>query len=119
VGKADRGITRIAKAAGYSWMGLCAAWRHEAAFRQEILLLVILFPLAMVLGESGVERALLVGSSVLVPMVELLNAAVEAVVDRVGPEHHELSGRAKDMGSAAVLLALIQWVVVWVLVTLY
>ncbi len=79
-----------------------AAFRHEAAFRQELLLAILLVPLGLWLGDGGVERALLVGSWILVMIVELLNSAIEATVDRFGPEHHELSGRAKDIGSAAV-----------------
>ena len=96
--------------------GFKAALKHEAAFRQEVALFVILAPLGFWLGRNGIERSLLIGSLVLVLIVELLNSAVEAVVDRIGSEKHELSGRAKDMGSAAVLLALLLVVVVWTLV---
>ncbi|HIP53107.1 MAG TPA: diacylglycerol kinase [Chromatiales bacterium] len=109
----NRGIERIVKAAGYSWLGLKAAWRHEAAFRQESILVAVLAPVALYLGENGVERALLLGSLLMVMVVELLNSAVEAVVDRFGGEQHELSGRAKDMGSAAVFVSLVCVAVVW------
>ncbi len=111
-----RGITRIIKASLYSWQGLRAAYRHEEAFRQEIWLCLVLVPLGAYLGEGGVEKALLVGSAILLPLVEILNSAVEAVVDRVGEERHELAGRAKDMGSAAVALAILLLAVVWGLV---
>jgi diacylglycerol kinase (ATP) len=94
-------------------MGFVHAWRYEAAFRQEIALIVVLAPLAMFLGRTGVERVILIGSCLLVLIVELLNSAVEATVDRVGDEHHELSGRAKDLGSAAVLVSLVAVATVW------
>ena len=109
-------LNRVVRAAGYSLAGFKAALKHEAAFRQEVALFVILAPLGFWLGRNGIERSLLIGSLVLVLIVELLNSAVEAVVDRIGSEKHELSGRAKDMGSAAVLLALLLVVVVWTLV---
>lgn len=112
----NSGLKRILLAATYSWAGLCAAWKNEAAFRQEVLLLGVLVPLGLWLGDDGVERALLIGSLLLVLMVELLNSAIEAVVDRFGTERHELSGRAKDLGSAAVLIALINVAVIWGLV---
>jgi diacylglycerol kinase (ATP) len=110
------GLRRIINAGGYSLAGFRACWRHEAAFRQELMGLVPLLPLALYLGQSGVERALLAGSLLLVPLVELLNSAIEAVVDRVGNEHHELSGRAKDVGSAAVFLAIAMVLVIWLLI---
>jgi len=110
------GIDRIIKATVYSWQGLKAALRNEAAFRQELAAFVVLAPLGYWLGDSGVERAVLIGSLLLVLIAELLNSAVEAVVDRTGSERHELSGRAKDLGSAAVLIALLNVLVVWVLV---
>lgn len=107
------GLTRIVKAAGYSWKGLCAAWKHEAAFRQESVLLIVAVAVALWLDVSIIERILLIGSVALMVVVELVNSAIEAVVDRIGTEHHELSGRAKDMGSAAVLttglLAVFAW----------
>ena len=114
----NQGLQRLVKATAYSWAGLCAVWRHEAAFRQEILLACITFPLGLWLGENGVERALLLGSILLIMIVELINSAVEAVVDRHGTEFHELAGRAKDIGSAAVLLTLINAAMIWCLVLL-
>ncbi|HEB49066.1 MAG TPA: diacylglycerol kinase [Desulfobulbus sp.] len=110
------GVSRLLRAALCSISGLQAAWRGEAAFRQEVIMVAVLAPLGMWLGENGVERALLVASLVLVPVVELLNSAVEAVVDRIGSEHHPLSGRAKDLGSAAVLMTLVLTFLVWGLV---
>ncbi len=110
------GLQRIINAYGYSLAGFRACYQHEAAFRQELLVLVLLLPLGLYLGQSGVERALLVGSLLLVPLMELINSAIEAVVDRFGGEHHELSGRAKDIGSASVFLAICMAVVVWLLV---
>jgi diacylglycerol kinase (ATP) len=109
-------LRRVWRAACYSVSGLKAALENEAAFRQEMALFVILAPLGLWLGRDGVERSLLVGSLALVLVVELLNSAVEAVVNRIGNEPHELSGRAKDMASAAVFLALLLVVLVWVLV---
>jgi len=109
-------LKRVMRAVGYSLAGLKAALKHEAAFRQELALFVILAPLGFWLGRNGIERSLLIGSLVLVLVVELLNSAVEAVVDRIGSEKHELSRRAKDMGSAAVLLSLLLAVGVWALV---
>lgn len=109
-------LRRVWRAAGYSMQGLKAAWRHEAAFRQEAALFVVLAPLGFWLGRNGIERVLLIGSLVLVLVVELLNSAIEAAVNRVGTEPHELSGRAKDLGSAAVLLALLFVLLVWILV---
>ena len=109
-----KGLARIVKASVYSWRGLSAAWRHEAAFREELCLSIVLIPLGLYLGENGVEKALLVASVMLLPLVEILNSAIEAVVDRGGLEHHELAGRAKDMGSAAVALAIALLLVVWI-----
>lgn len=108
-----QGLARILKATACTWAGLRAAWKHEAAFRQEALAAAFFLPLGLWLGDTGVERALLTGSVLLVPVVELLNSALEAVVDRIGPERHELSGRAKDMGSAAVAGAIALAAVVW------
>ncbi|WP_445402346.1 diacylglycerol kinase [Zobellella sp. An-6] len=110
------GLSRIISAGGYSLQGLKSAYRNEAAFRQECWLAAVLLPLAIWWEVGLVARVLLVGSLVLVLVVELLNSAVEAVVDRIGPEHHELAGRAKDMGSAAVLLTLLLAILTWVLV---
>lgn len=112
------GITRIIKAAGYSWRGLQATFVHEAAFRQELALCVILAPLGIWLGHGGMEQALLLGCLLLVLIVELLNTGIEAVVDRFGGEQHELSGRAKDIGSAAVFISLVNVMLVWGLILL-
>ena len=102
----NTGLTRVIKAAGYSAKGLKAAFKHEAAIRQELAMLVLAIALVCVFDLSVVERILMLGVVVLVFIVELINSAIEAVVDRVGVEHHELSGRAKDIGSAAVMVAL-------------
>jgi diacylglycerol kinase (ATP) len=115
----NTGFTRIIKATGYSWKGLRAAYRHEAAFRQETWLCVVMIPLGLYLGDNGIEKALLVSSVILLPLVEILNSALEAVVDRFGAEQHELSGRAKDMASAAVALAIILVATVWTLVLFF
>jgi diacylglycerol kinase (ATP) len=111
-------VTRLRKAAGHSWNGYKAAWATEAAFRVDLLLLVVLGPVALWLGETGVERALLFGSLLLLVLAEVINTAIEVVVDRVGMERHPLSGKAKDLGSGAVLLALVHGAVVWGLVLL-
>lgn len=110
------GFKRILNATGYSLKGLKSAFRHEAAFRQELLLTIVLLPVAVYLGKDGIERAIMIGSLFLVLIVELLNSAVESVVDRVGDEHHELSGRAKDIGSAAVFVSLVNVAVVWLVI---
>lgn len=110
-----RGLRRLLNATGYSWAGLKAVWRNEEAFRQEALLCLILTPLALWLGNDGVERVLLIGSLLLIIFAELVNSGIEAVVDRIGPERHELSGRAKDIGSAAVFVSLVNASVVWIL----
>lgn len=110
------GVRRLLDATRYSLAGLAAAARGEAAFRQELLLAAVAVPLGLALGKNGVERALLVGSVLLVLVVELVNSAIEAAVDRVSREPHALAGRAKDLGSAAVMLALACAAVVWVLV---
>lgn len=104
---------RIVKSAGYSLQGLLLTWKEEEAFRVEVILALLLVPLGLYLGESRVEKVLLVGSVILVLLVELVNSAIESVVNRVGSEQHELSGRAKDQGSAAVLLSLVLVLVVW------
>ena len=116
--KGATGLRRVLNATRYSLEGVAAAARHEAAFRQELLLAAVLVPLGLWLGADGVERALLAGSVLLVLVVELLNSAVEAVVDRASPEHHELAKRAKDYGSAAVMIALAVTGLVWVLLLL-
>jgi len=97
----------------WSMQGLRATWQVESSFRLEIYLFIVLAPLACWLTSSGVERAILIGSMMIVLIIEVLNSAVEAVVDRWGPEHHELAGRAKDMGSAAVFLADINVLLCW------
>ena len=115
-GHLPRGPGRILKAAGWSLQGLRAAWLHESSFRLEAYLFVVLAPLALWLGADGIERALLVGSMLLVLSAELLNSAIEAVIERYGPEHHELAGRAKDMGSAAVFVLMLNVLLTWGLV---
>lgn len=114
--KGATGIRRILNATRYSYDGLAVAIRHEDAFRQELMLAVVLVPLGLWLGNNGVERALLVGSVLMVLVVELVNSAIEAVVDRVSLEDHELAKRAKDYGSAAVMIALTTTGIVWLLV---
>ena len=114
--KGKSGLTRILNAFGYSLAGLRAAIRHEDAFRQECLLAAVLIPLALFMPVGGVGKALLIGSVVFVLIVELVNSAIEATVDRVSLEHHRLAKRAKDIVSAAVLLALLNLAVVWGLV---
>ena len=116
--KGKTGLRRILNAVGYSWAGLAAAFKHETAFQQEVFLALVLVPLALFLGDSGSERALMIGAVLLVLIVELLNSAIEAAVDRISLEHHQLIKRAKDMGSAAVMIALINVVVIWALVLL-
>ena len=107
------GITRIINAAGYSWLGLKAAYQHEAAFRQELFLCLILIPAALYFGPTYADKAILLASLVFILLVEILNSAIEAVVDRQGEEVHPLAGRAKDMGSAAVLFAFIITSLIW------
>ena len=111
--KGRTGLTRLLFATRHSAAGLTAAWRHESAFRQELLLALLLMPAALWLGRTWVERALLAGSVLLVLIVELLNSGIEAAIDRISLEMHELSGRAKDYGSAAVLLALLLCGGIW------
>ncbi|OAI18244.1 diacylglycerol kinase [Methylomonas lenta] len=108
-----KGLKRLVNACFFSAAGFKATWQHEEAFRQEVMLFIVTTPLALWLGNSAIEKVLMIGSVVLVLLVELLNSAVEAVVDRVGFEHHELSGRAKDIGSAAVMLSLIWAAITW------
>jgi diacylglycerol kinase (ATP) len=116
VGHLPRGPGRILKAAIWSLQGLRAAWLHESSFRLEVWLFVVLAPLAAWLGGNGIERALLIGSMLLVLSAELLNSAIEAVIERYGAEHHELAGRAKDMGSAAVFVLMMNVLLCWGLV---
>jgi len=108
------GLTRIVKAAGYSWKGLRAAWQNEAAFRQESVAAIVAIIIACWLDVDAITRVLLIGSVVLVIIIEILNSAIEAVVDRIGSEMHPLAGRAKDMGSAAVLLSILLALFVWI-----
>ncbi|MCH6485502.1 diacylglycerol kinase [Pseudoxanthomonas sp. LH2527] len=115
-GHLPRGPGRILKATVWSFQGLRAAWMHESSFRLEVYLLVVLAPLALWLGQDGLERALMIGSCLLVLAAELLNSAVEAVIERYGPEHHELAGRAKDMGSAAVFVLMMNVLLCWGLI---
>ncbi|BFN26596.1 diacylglycerol kinase [Pseudomonas sp. SCT] len=116
--KSKPGFGRIAKAVGYSFAGLAAAWRHEAAFRQLALLACVLIPVAFMAGSTPVERALLVLPVLMSLAIELVNSAIEAVVDRVSLEIHPLSKRAKDLGSAAQLVGLVSIAVVWLAVLL-
>ena len=110
------GLGRLIDATRWSLAGLTAAFRHEAAFRQEALCAAVLLPLGLWLGGSGLEKALLVASVLLVLLAELLNSAIEAAVDRISSERHELAGRAKDLGSAAVMVSLVLCAAVWLLV---
>ena len=107
------GVTRVIHAFGYSMKGFKAAWKNEAAFRQEAMLTLVLTPVAFFIAQTPIELALLIGALLIVVITELLNSAIEAVVDRTGAELHELSGRAKDMGSAAVFVSLALCTIVW------
>lgn len=109
----NTGIRRLARATRYSAQGFVHAWRHEAAFRQEIAVTLVLLPIGLWLGRTPIERVMLIGSCLLVIVVELLNSAIEATVDRFGKEPHELSGRAKDLGSAAVFVSLVVVASAW------
>jgi diacylglycerol kinase (ATP) len=113
-----RGVTRVLRALSSSVQGLTGAFRDEAAFRQELGLAVIVIPLGLWLGHSGVERALLIVPMLLILIVELLNSAIEATVDRIGFERHKLAGLAKDIGSAAVFMSFVLLTAVWLLVLL-
>ena len=113
---ADQGLSgfkRIYHATGYSFAGLKAAFINEAAFRQELVLVIVLTPVAFWLGEGAIEKALLISSLLLVLIVELINSAIESAIDRIGSDTHELSGRAKDIGSAAVFLCLLNAALIW------
>ncbi|WP_299494255.1 diacylglycerol kinase [uncultured Shewanella sp.] len=112
----NHGIKRVIKATGFSMKGLAAAWKHEAAFRQELILAIILLPTALLINVSLVEKLILVMTLFIVLITELLNSAVEAVVDRVGSEHHALSGQAKDIASAAVFVSLVLCGLTWLMV---
>lgn len=115
----NKGFSRVLKASRYSWQGVRAAYQHEEAFRQEVWLCLVLLPAGLYLGNGGLEKALLVACVMLVPVIEIINSAIEAVVDRFGDEMHELAGRAKDMGSAAVAMAIALLVTVWILVLFF
>ncbi|MBB1271399.1 diacylglycerol kinase [Psychromonas sp. SR45-3] len=110
----NTGIKRIFLAFGYSLKGIKSAFKHEAAFRQEVLLALILIPIALLVDVTQVERILLISPVILVLIFEIINSAIEAVVDRIGSEFHELSGRAKDMGSSAVLIGLLLTAYIWI-----
>lgn len=111
-----KGLKRFVNAFFFSMAGFKAIWKHEEAFRQEVFLFILATPLAILLAEDNVERVLLIGSVGTVLLIELLNSAVEAAIDRIGLEHHELSGRAKDIGSAAVMLSLLLAAMTWALI---
>jgi diacylglycerol kinase (ATP) len=115
-GHLPRGPRRILMATKWSLQGLRFAWLYESSFRLEVYLFAVVAPLGLWLGQTAIERVLLVGSGLLVLSVELLNSAIEAVIERYGAEHHELAGRAKDMGSAAVFVLMMNVVLVWALV---
>lgn len=110
------GIRRIINAFHYTFSGFRAAWINEAAFREETIIAIFVVPSGLWLGNSGTQRAILIGIYFLIPLAELLNSAIEAIVDRMGPERHELSGRAKDLGSAAVFLSICIALIVWMII---
>ena len=115
-GHLPRGPAGVMKAAIWSLQGLRSAWLHESSFRLGVCLFVVLGPLGWLLGADGVERALLIGSCLLVMAMELMNSSMEAVIERYGAEHHELAGRAKDMGSAAGFVLMMNVLLVWALI---
>jgi diacylglycerol kinase (ATP) len=110
------GLTRLLNAVVCSRKGFSYVWKNEAAFRQEALLCALCVPLALFLGDGGLERALLTGSVLSILLVELINSSIECIIDRIGSEYHELSGSAKDLGSAAVSMSIILTAVIWVLI---
>ena len=110
-------IDHIINAFRYTFAGLQSAWKNELAFRGEVVVVAIMLPLAIWLGRSATERALLIASLLLILLTELVNSALEAVVDRIGPERHELSKRAKDLGSAAAFVAMVTAALVWIIIT--
>lgn len=117
MGSQNENIFRhIQNAVIYSWAGFKAAWDNEMAFRTELIIIAIMIPVGIWIGETAVQWALLIGSSLLVLITELLNSAVEKVVDRIGPEHHSLSKQAKDLGSAAAAVSMLTAVIVWALI---
>ena len=109
----EKGLKRVINAVLFSIAGFKSTWKYEEAFRQEVIVTTLLIPVALWFSESHVEKVLLIGSMVLVLIVEILNSAIEAVVDRGGDEYHELAGRAKDMGSAAVMLTILLAIAIW------
>ncbi|VAW76882.1 Diacylglycerol kinase [hydrothermal vent metagenome] len=109
----NTGFRRIIRAGGFSWKGFVATFKNEAAFRQELALTLLLVPLALWLTEDRIERALMIGFWLLVPLMEMINSAIESIVDRIGDEYHPLSGAAKDIGSATVVFAMIVAAIVW------
>jgi diacylglycerol kinase (ATP) len=115
-GHLPRGPRRILMATKWSLQGLRFAWLYESSFRLEVYLFAIIAPLGLWLGQTAIERVLLVGCGLLVLSIELLNSAVEAVIERYGAEHHELAGRAKDMGSAAVFVMMLNVILTWALI---
>lgn len=117
--QSGKGLGRIIRAFGWSMLGFRAAYCHEAAFRQELFVCLFLIPMGYFWGQGGVEKALLISSLLIILIVELLNSAIEAIVDRVGHEHHYLSGRAKDLGSAAVFMSFVYAFVIWLLVLMF
>lgn len=114
----NTGFRRLYNATRYTFFGFVSAWKNEEAFRQEIFILLILFPLGIWLGESASQRVILIGSWFIVIITELINSAIEAVVDRIGTEYHKLSGQAKDMASAAVFVSIIFVIMTWSVVLL-
>lgn len=116
--KGKTGLRRLFNAFGYSIEGVKAAYQNEDAFRQEVLMAIVLVPLAIYLGETGLERAVMIASVLLVIIVELINSSIEATVDRISLENHLLAKRAKDIGSAAVMLSLFNLVIVWGLIVI-
>ena len=118
-GKGKTGLMRLWNAFHYSRAGFAAAYKNEAAFRQEMVLSLLLIPLALILPVSTIGKAMMIACTLLVPIVELLNSAIEATVDRISLDEHELAKRAKDIGSAAVMLSLINLAVVWLLIIFF
>ena len=114
--KGKTGLTRLVNAFGYSIAGTLAAFKHEDAFRQEVLLTVILTPIALYLGETAMQQAFMISSLLFIIIVELLNSSIEATVDRISVKHHKLAKRAKDIGSAAVFFSLINAALIWFLI---
>ena len=112
----EKGFKRFTNSILFSIAGLKATWQHEEAFRQEVIILVVILPIVYMLDHSVVEKILLIGSVVLILIVELINSAIEAIVDRVGTEHHVLSGRAKDIGSAAVMVSILLSIAIWLII---